>query len=137
MKQKLVFIFISAFTLNWVWEHVHSVFYWHYQGASITKIMLASAALFDAIVITIAAIVFLRVSYLRKRLWLIIPVGIMFAILLEWYALGTGRWAYKAAMPLVPFINTGLTPTVQLGILGYVVIKISDICLHRKKDLKK
>ena len=47
--------------------------------------------------------------------------GIVVAVLIELWALQTGRWAYTGAMPLVPFLGAGLTPTIQLGFLGYVI----------------
>ena len=63
---------------------------------------------------------FIYVRALRERAWLIIAIGILIAIGNEWYGLGTGRWAYNSLMPIVPLLKVGLTPALQLGVLGYV-----------------
>lgn len=128
---RIFFIFISAFFLNAAWEYAHSFLYAHYRGGAITGVILLRAAFFDAIVITVLGLIFLRVSYLRNRPWLLIVVGVLFAVLLERYALITGRWAYTSAMPLIPFIGTGLTPTIQLGFLAYVILQIGQWRYHR------
>src|SRR3989338_8107847 len=104
MLKKIVVVFVFAFLLNFIWEHLHSVFYVSYKGGEITNFILLKAALFDATVIAL----------------------IIFAILLEKWALGTGRWVYTDAMPIIPFLRVGLTPVIQLGLLGYISLRISN-----------
>ena len=58
---------------------------------------------------------------------------IIFAIVLEKWALMTGRWAYTSAMPIIPILNIGLTPAVQLGMLGYFSNKVSDFVKTRMR----
>lgn len=117
---RLAGIFIVSFVLNFVWEHMHSVLYVHYKGGPITDFILFRATLGDALFITAMSIPFFRISVLRQNLWLYIPLAIACAAFLELFALSTGRWEYTDLMPLVPFIKTGLSPTLQLGILGYL-----------------
>jgi len=123
MVKKLSIIFTAAFLLNLVWENLHSYFYAHYQGGAITEFILLRATLFDAVFITLLAIPFISVPYLRERKWYAILIGFIVAIFIELFALKTGRWAYGEFMPVVPLINTGLTPTVQLGILSYLIFR--------------
>ena len=120
MERRLLFVFLAAFLLNLLWENLHEVLYVHYQGGEITRLILFRAALFDAAFITALAVPMLFVPWLRKRLYFSFIFGVIFAVILEWFALKTGRWEYTAAMPLVPFLQTGLSPTVQLGITGWV-----------------
>lgn len=122
--RKLSIIFVAAFALNFAWEYWHSALYIHYQNQEITNLILVRAALFDAIFITALALPFIFVSFFRRRFWLAPLIAVLFAIGLELFALQTGRWAYTDAMPLVPIINIGLTPTVQLGLLTFVSHKI-------------
>ena len=126
MKIKtLGLIFILAFLLNLVWENLHSYLYIHYQGAKITEIILIRAALFDAFVISILAIGVILTPRIRGKLLFAIVLSVLFAISLERFALATDRWAYTSAMPIIPFVNTGLTPTIQLAltfIITYTVI---------------
>ena len=116
-------IFILAFLLNFVWEELHHVLYIRYKGAEITHVVLLRAALFDASFITLTGAFFVFISAMRRRLWIMFVVGVLFAVCLELWALKTGRWAYEDAMPLIPLLGTGLTPTVQLGLLGYFSLR--------------
>ena len=123
MIKKLPTIFLTAFVLNLVWENLHSYLYIHYKAGKITQFILLRATLFDAVFITLLAVLFIKFAYFRDRRWYALPIGIFIAILIEISALKTGRWAYNEFMPIVPLINTGLTPTVQLGVLSYLIFK--------------
>ena len=130
--KKLTTIFVLAFALNVVWENLHSLLYSNYMRGEITELILIRASLFDALLITILVLPFIYVHALKNKSWLIVPLGILIAILNEWYGLGTGRWAYNALMPIMPLIKVGLTPALQLGVLGYVSYKLQAyISTHR------
>jgi hypothetical protein len=94
----------------------------HYKGEVITSLILLRAALFDATFITLVSI-----PFLKKQRWVFVVLAILFAIGLEIFALKTGRWEYKDVMPIIPIIKTGLTPTIQLGLLGYISIKTATV----------
>ena len=98
--------------------------YVHYKSGPITQLVLLRAALIDAFFITVLGAFFLKFDYFKNRQRYVIIIGVVAAILLERYALDTGRWMYNATMPIIPLINTGLTPTIQLGLLSYLVLKI-------------
>jgi hypothetical protein len=98
---------------------LHAALYAGYQGGKITEFILTRASLGDAIMITVLLLPFIYVAWFQKRSWLILILGVILSILIEWYALNTGRWAYNVYMPIIPFLNVGLTPTIQLGLLGY------------------
>jgi len=122
LKQPIVLIFVFALLLNLVWENAHSLLYVHYQSGEITQWILIRASIFDALLITLLVFVFLNVAFLKIRLWLSFVFGIIAAVFIEWYALGTGRWAYNELMPIIPLLKTGLTPTIQLGFLAYLIL---------------
>ena len=122
--KKWILVFILAFGLNSIWENLHSLLYVHYKQGLITEFVLVRAALSDALII-LGMVFFLRlVPAFARRPWLSIVVGVIIAVGIEWWALGSARWAYKDIMPVIPFLNTGLTPTIQLGLLGYIVYKL-------------
>lgn len=125
MIRQLVYIFIIAFVLNFVWEQFHSLLYVHYKGGLITEYILFRAALFDATIITILAYPFLKFTVFKDKLWLLALIAVVYAIGLEMWAIGIGQWAYKDSMPIIPIIKTGLTPTIQLGLLAYIAVKSS------------
>ena len=140
MSRKFLIVFVAAFLLNILWEEAHSALYVSYHGGAITNFILFRAALFDAAVITLlAGPFFLWKSNSRKRCRsltstiLFVGALTLFAIFLEKWALATGRWVYADAMPIIPFLDVGLTPAIQLGITGYFSLKISYL-LNRKLD---
>ncbi len=123
--QRLLYIFFIAFGTNAIWENLHVFLYVHYKGGEITQFILLRATVWDAVMISVLALPFLYIHYFRERLWLIVVPAVVMAVLLEWYALNTGRWAYNEYMPIIPIIHTGLTPTIQLALLGYVAVRLT------------
>lgn len=132
--KKVVSIFIISFILNLIWENLHSFLYLGYKGGKITEFILLRATLGDAIMITLISFPFIFLNSFKKYTWIIIPIGIILAVSIEWYALGTGRWGYNEYMPIVPYLEVGLTPLIQLGVLGYI-----SVCLERyiNKNISK
>lgn len=124
--KRIFLIFVISFVLNAIWENLHSVFYAGYMGGNITEFILMRAALADAIIITIITLPFVFFLSFKKRSWIIIFLGFIVSILIEYYALGTSRWAYNSLMPMIPLLGIGLTPTVQLGLLGYISFKLEE-----------
>lgn len=122
--KKLFIIFILAFFLNLIWENLHSYLYIHYQSGLITEWLLVRASLVDAVFITIMGWFFITIAFFRKRVWLAFLIGVAAAVLLEFYALKTGRWDYNEFMPIIPLLNVGLTPTIQLGFIAYLIYKL-------------
>ena len=116
-------LFALAFILNIVWEEAHSVLYLYYKGAEITHVVLLRAALFDAGFIAVLGVPFFSIPQFSARQYLFLIAGFIFAVCLEWWALGSGRWAYNALMPIIPILGVGLTPAIQLGITGYAAMR--------------
>lgn len=121
--RKIVFVFALSFALNFVWEYLHSALYLLYQHGPITLPILLRATLFDAIVITVLYVAFSS----RAKIWLPVVIALFFAIILELFALHTGRWEYNNLMPIIPLLNVGLTPVLQLPILLFIVFKITQL----------
>lgn len=96
------------------------------MGSKITEFILMRATLVDAIILTMIVLPFLFLPQLKNKSWLIILTGIVVSIFIEYWGLGTGRWAYNSLMPVIPFLETGLTPTIQLGLLGYISFEIEE-----------
>ena len=100
------------------------------MGQKITEAILLRASFVDAWIITMVAIPFFYIAFFKKRTWLIIIIGVLISIFIELYAMNTGRWLYNGYMPIIPLLNIGITPTIQLGLLGYlsyiIVSKITN-----------
>lgn len=118
--KQIVIIFLASFFLNAVWEVLHSRLYVHYKGGPITSLILLQTMFVDAAIIS--GLYFLS-RLLRRNAYAVICIGgLSIAVLLEIWALHTNRWAYTAAMPLVPLVHVGVTPTVQLALTGLVAL---------------
>jgi len=133
MPRRIVIIFISAFILNLIWEHLHSVLYVSYKGETVTNLILLRAALFDAAVISFSSYPFLlwkpgfyRCCRSLASTTLFVVCLTLFAVTLEKWALITSRWTYTDTMPIIPFLDVGLTPAIQLGLLGYLSVWFAD-----------
>jgi len=114
-------VFVLAFAANVLWEFTHVQMYVHYKGNEITNLLLVRAALFDASFVTSLSLLTFFVRFLRTRVWISFVIAILFAIGLERSALLTDRWAYTDVMPVIPLLETGLTPTIQLGIIWLIL----------------
>jgi 1,4-dihydroxy-2-naphthoate octaprenyltransferase len=118
--KKVAYIFGLAFILNFIWENLHAFLYANYQGGAITEMILLRASFVDAIFITVVGTAFIKLKFFKERTWLVLLIGIIAAAGQEMYALASGRWAYNSLMPIIPILNVGLTPTIQLGLLAYI-----------------
>jgi hypothetical protein len=118
---------IVSFVLNLIWENLHSYLYAGYMGGRITQLILLEASLIDALLIILISLPFIYREKWRGKSWLIIPFGIIISIIIELGALYLGRWSYNEYMPLIPLLRVGLTPTIQLGLLGYISYKFLHI----------
>ena len=125
MTKKVFIIFAFAFLLNLIWEHLHSVLYVSYKGEAITNPILFRASLFDGAVTVLCYFLLSQLPQHLRKAGLLSLALTVFAIGLEEWARATGRWVYADAMPVIPFLAVGLTPTIQLGLLGYISIKLS------------
>lgn len=125
--KKLALIFAIAFLLNLVWENLHVNLYAHFQGGPITQFHLWRATLFDAVFIASLAILFIKNNYFKQRLWWALVFGLAAAILIEVYAININLWGYNDLMPIIPLLNIGLTPALQLGLLSFMTYKIAGV----------
>lgn len=126
--QKAVFVFIIGFLLNTIWENIHSLLYIQYKGGIISEYVLLRAAAFDAVIIVLGIFIAQRFFGFHKIQFLL-TFWLFVAIITEWWALATNRWAYSAAMPMVPLLEIGLTPMIQLATLGLFSYWLVDVVL--------
>jgi hypothetical protein len=120
MKKKALLVFAAAFLLNLVWENLHARLYLGYKGDRITEWILVRATFWDAVIVTAIIFAALRLSR-RARPWFMAVVGIAVGVGIEKWALSTARWEYGPAMFVLPFLHTGLTPTIQLASTALLV----------------
>ena len=112
---------VIAFGLNWIWEIGQMFAYAAEDGDTWTKSFLfcTLASVGDAIV-TIAIYVFLKFLMRSSgaKFYLCAAIlGASCAVIFEWFAFRFGLWSYGEQMIVLPVINVGLLPFVQLTLL--------------------
>lgn len=75
-------------------------------------------------------IIFALVTFLFGREWIsnlgsqhvmaLVLIGGILAVIIEKWGLSTGRWQYDE-MPIIPILNIGLTPVLQMLVIPPVV----------------
>jgi hypothetical protein len=79
---------------------------------------------------------------LRERTWFVHPgargygvmvmIGLVIGVAIEWIAVHLlGRWMYTAAMPLVPGLDVGIVPVVQMLVLPPLIFRGAAAWSHR------
>lgn len=122
-----VALLLASFVLNWLWEMAQMPAYVEMAGQkwSDTFSTCTTATVGDvAITLAIYGIGTLASSQVRWGMtgkWNVYVTGAVLggiaAVVIEWQALASGRWTYAASMPIVPVLQVGLWPLLQLVIL--------------------
>jgi hypothetical protein len=119
--------------VNYPWEIAQSFFYKGMQDLIKSLWHCFIASLGDGVLVVI---IFTFGSFLfRSSEWFhglgliengfTIITGFLIAVIVEFLALhGTHAWTYTEDMPLVPLLNVGLLPVLQMMILPSIILKI-------------
>jgi hypothetical protein len=134
-------LLIVAFVLNWTWEMLQMFAYAGMTDAPWTKtIVLCSVASLGDVGITV--IVFVTVALAAGKLsWAwdfkwhsytaAALIATCYSTLTELWGLASGTWAYTANMIVVPVLNVGLWPFLQLMLLVPLAIWIAALISQR------
>ena len=134
--RRIVTLFVVAVPLNYLWELGQSPLYlppsrlrdmwWHCFKASLGDGLLVG------LIYVICSILFGKLDwYVRirtSRYYTMMATGLAVGVLVEWAALRTHRWTYATAMPLIPGLQIGLVPVVQMLVLPLLVFWIAGTC---------
>ncbi len=128
----VVNIALTALVLNTAWELLHGPLYEGYQYTWDHISMCLIAAVTD--MLTTLIMLFGLGLFYRNIFWplklnlskilLIIVTGGTGTILLERWHIATGHWEYAQSMPIVPWLEVGLTPLLQFTVLPIFVFVI-------------
>ena len=131
---------IIAFVLNLVWELIQTPLYkdGSYSISHITFCALGSVA--DSIMVLllylVLALIFRNPFWVQHVKWqmitLVILTGGIGAILSERRHISIGSWAYADSMPIIPFLNVGLSPVLQFMILPLSTYLLSLKMMRQK-----
>jgi zinc transporter ZupT len=139
---RFVGLFVVAASLNYPWELAQAQLFvqspvW---GASWWHCLVASLG--DGVVVWLIYIigwaVFRRSDWFESphpsQYALMLATGALIAIVVEWVAVHLAhRWAYMANMPVLPGLNIGLVPILQMLVLPPVIFRLVAVWANRHK----
>jgi len=115
-------LFGIAFALNVVWEYLHYVLY----VCPLERLPCALLAAFiDGLIIIgiyfVLALAFNDFFWIRtwsaRKIFLTVLLGFFIAYFIELRGLYLERWSYAVSMPLIPYLQVGLSPIAQMIVL--------------------
>lgn len=123
--KQIIFLSLIAFVVHVIWENTQASLYEGY-GSFAEHLPVCVGGTFGDVAITL--FVYLIVALLKNDFnWIaalnkkdviaLAVIGLFIAVGIEWRALLFGRWAYTDAMPIIPYLQVGLTPILQMILL--------------------
>ena len=118
---------LASFGLNWVWEMIQMPAYREMAGRpwsdtlELCTIATLGDVLLTVLVYGVGALAAGDVRWGMPGKWNVYAaaalLGAAVASVVEWRALAAGRWSYSDRMPIMPFLEVGLWPFLQLTLL--------------------
>jgi len=136
MKIKYLLILSAvAFFLNYLWEMLQMPFYVGMSFSDLQSWLMCARASLGDVVIVLFIFILGRLIFkswdwvyhlnLRKIIYLIF-IGFSIAIVIELISLKYHRWAYSEMMPVIPKIDVGIIPVIQMILLPYLTYVVTS-----------
>lgn len=117
-------IFFISFSLNLLWEVLHSQLYNTCLKSSLKRYvrLIIGASLKDAFWISlfylVSVVLFSNTDILANKLQILffIVIALLFSFVDEKVSVKKGRWQYSGQMPTV--LGIGITPLLELAVTG-------------------
>lgn len=68
---------------------------------------------------------------------LMLAVGFVIAVAIEWLALAERRWSYAASMPTLPLFGIGITPVAQMLVLPPFILALRRVGFIEPRQLER
>ena len=138
--KRVTFItFLLACILNFTWEIIQGPLYIGFTYSIFHIIFCGLASIADAIMVLL--IYFVLTIIYKDPLWIkqinfqrtliLMLIGGIGAILAEMRHLSLGNWSYAPTMPVLPFVNAGLSPVLQFMLLPSLIFYASSILFKK------
>ena len=118
--------------MNYPWELVQSRLYRGIDGAMPWWHCFVASTGDGAMVVLIYVV---GLTVLGRRDWFMRPqfagyavmvaTGLSLAVIVERFALSTGRWEYRSSMPILPGFDVGLVPVLQMLLLPPLIFRLA------------
>lgn len=135
-------LIIVSFAVHFVWEYAHFSLYAGYEqwSGSVPAYFLATVG---DVLYTLGA--FALVSGIKKSYeWIssatladylmLVTLGCLIALLVEYKGLALDRWEYLPEMPLIPLLGVGISPILQMAILLPITFAVTQWISSRFSD---
>jgi hypothetical protein len=136
--KEIILLSIIAFCLHLVWESLHVGLYTGYEHITnlpITVYATLGDVLYTIFAYLIMAIIKHDIQWLKNMsindILIIATLGLFIAIFVEYKALLLFRWQYSSAMPIIPILNIGLSPVLQMTVLLPASLNIVKIIMKK------
>ncbi|WP_139135347.1 hypothetical protein [Roseivirga sp. 4D4] len=131
-KSVYLFIAITGFILSFLWENQHFTLYANY-AQWMEQVYFVLCSLADVLLIFL--VYFLVALIFRNPYWIhhlaaaqiltTLLISALVSFLAEKIALYMNWWTYTDQMPLVPFLNIGLSPFLAITLLPVLTFLFS------------
>ena len=132
LQRSQIYILAIGFLVNLVWENAQAFLYVGYRGFIEHFWTCFVASVIDALVILlvylILALIYKDLYWPRRntyvRYMVVALAGGTLALGFELWALTVGEWNYTGLMPVLPGLEVGLSPLIQLILLPILTYHI-------------
>jgi len=123
--KQIIFLSLIAFVLHVIWENMQAPlfqgyvsFIAHFPMCLVGTVGDVAITLFVYFIVALLKNDFNWIATLNKKdIIILVVIGFLIAVGIEWRALLFGRWAYADAMPIIPYLKVGLLPILQMTLL--------------------
>ena len=132
-------IYLYSILVNYIWEMLHMPLFVGLPIQELSSWLICLVASFgDANIILFiwfcGLLIYKDLWWIRKitipRVLLVVVMGFLITWIFEVHAISSGRWIYSSIMPIIPVINVGLSPILQMIILPPLILFIISKRLH-------
>lgn len=140
-----LFIFITGFLLNLIWENLQAPFYEEFDFSFKHFMYCFYASLIDGIVIILmyfsAAFFFHKINWLNKQtlktIIFLALAGFVIAVIFESWALTNKEWSYASKMPRLPFTKIAILPVLQMMLLPFITFYFAKKYFIKRKKIQQ
>ncbi len=121
----LALVALVSFALHLGWESLHVQLYTGYESWTGGVPVVLLAAIGD-VLYTLGAFALVSgfkgsvewiSSATRRDYLMLVTLGFLIALFVEYKGIALDRWQYLPDMPLIPLLHVGLSPVVQMALL--------------------
>ena len=138
VRRFLATVPVAAFVLNWLWEMAQMTAYremairpWRDTASLCTRAALGDVAI-TLLIYATGALAARTLIWGFPAAWNVYStvalLGALHAFWIERAAIASGRWTYTQMMPVVPILNVGLWPLLQLTVLTPLTLWLANRC---------